>query len=44
MGQTRARLAERRVRWKELPTLWDVDRPADYERLRREGLLAEVMS
>lgn len=44
MGQTRARIAASRVRWKELPTLWDVDRPADYERLRREGLLAEVMS
>lgn len=44
MGQTRARLAGQGVRWKELATLWDVDRPADYERLRREGLLGEVMS
>ena len=44
MGQTRARIAAERVRCKELATLWDVDRPADYERLRREGLLAEVMS
>ncbi len=44
MGQTRARLAEGRVRWKELATLWDVDLPADYERLLREGLLDEVMS
>ena len=44
MGQTRARLAEARVRWKELAMLWDVDRPADYERLRREGLLNEVLS
>ena len=26
-------------RWQELDTLWDVDRPEDYERLRREGWL-----
>src|SRR5262249_20592881 len=44
MGRTRSRLADSRVRWKELATLWDVDRPADYERLRREGLLDGVMS
>jgi len=44
MGRTRALLDGSRVRWKELATLWDVDRPADYERLRREGLLDEVMS
>ena len=26
----------------ELPTLWDVDRPEDYARLSREGLLDKV--
>jgi hypothetical protein len=40
MQETRARLAAAGVRWIELPTLWDVDRPADYERMRREGLMA----
>ena len=44
MGATRARLAEAKASWKELPTRWDVDRPEDYARLQREGLLAEVMS
>jgi glycosyltransferase A (GT-A) superfamily protein (DUF2064 family) len=23
--------------WKELETLWDIDRPEDYARLEREG-------
>jgi hypothetical protein len=32
------------VAWWELPASWDVDRPEDYERLRREGLLQEVLS
>jgi rSAM/selenodomain-associated transferase 1 len=44
MGQTRARLAQSSIKWKEMPTLWDVDRPEDYARLQREGLLDEVMS
>lgn len=26
-------------RWRELATVWDVDRPEDYERLRARGLL-----
>lgn len=39
MEQTRARLSAAGARWLELPALWDVDRPADYERLEREGLL-----
>ena len=42
MTDTRARLAAAGVRWRELPGLWDVDRPEDYERLRREAWLAEV--
>ncbi len=44
MARTRERLAQARARWIELPTLWDVDRPDDYARLQREGLLAEVLS
>jgi rSAM/selenodomain-associated transferase 1 len=36
MEQTRDRLRQLQWRWHELPTLWDVDRPADYERLARE--------
>ena len=44
MSQTRARLAESGQPWAELPMLWDVDRPEDYARLQREGLLGEVLS
>lgn len=44
MAETRARLAAAGVSWSELPASWDVDRPEDYERLRREGLLQEVLS
>lgn len=44
MAQSRARLAQARLAWRELPVLWDVDRPEDYARLQREGLLAEVLS
>ena len=39
MAQTRARLARAGTRWKELGTLWDIDRPEDYARLEREGSL-----
>lgn len=39
MAQTRRRLKALRWRWKELRTLWDVDRPEDVARLRRERLL-----
>jgi len=44
MAQTRERLTRAGATWAELETLWDVDRPEDYARLRREGLLAEVLS
>lgn len=44
MGETRARLAAAGASWSELPTSWDVDRPEDYARLQREGLLEEVLS
>jgi glycosyltransferase A (GT-A) superfamily protein (DUF2064 family) len=39
MAQTRARLAALGWRWRELPTVWDVDRPEDYRRLQRTRLL-----
>ena len=37
MRETRERLRSSGLRWAEMPTLWDVDRPEDYERLLREG-------
>lgn len=39
MAQTRSRLRTLGWRAAELETLWDVDRPADYERLLASGLL-----
>jgi len=36
MGETRSALVRGGLRARELPTLWDVDRPEDYERLCRE--------
>jgi rSAM/selenodomain-associated transferase 1 len=44
MDATRARLASAGVRWKELGTLWDVDRPEDYARMIREGLLGKALT
>ena len=44
MAQTRAKLAASGTRVRELPALWDVDRPEDYARLAREGLLEAVLS
>jgi uncharacterized protein len=38
MADTRARLTSNGLTWRELPTLWDVDRPADLARLRTAGL------
>ena len=35
MAQTRERLAVAGVRWLELPGLWDVDEPGDWQRLER---------
>lgn len=35
LEQTRKRLAGLHLRWHELPTRWDVDRPADLVRLQR---------
>ncbi|MBI2311742.1 MAG: TIGR04282 family arsenosugar biosynthesis glycosyltransferase [Betaproteobacteria bacterium] len=39
MAETRKHLSELGWHWQELPTRWDVDRPEDYARLVREGLL-----
>lgn len=39
MAHTRARLTTLGWRWRELPEVWDVDRPEDYRRLERAGLL-----
>lgn len=39
MEETRARLRGLGWTWHELETLWDVDWPADYERLLASGLL-----
>jgi glycosyltransferase A (GT-A) superfamily protein (DUF2064 family) len=44
MSETRARLTASGACWQELPMSWDVDRPEDYARLQREGLLQEVLS
>jgi rSAM/selenodomain-associated transferase 1 len=41
---TRTRLAALNWKWKELRTLWDVDRPQDVERLRQEKTLCELVS
>jgi uncharacterized protein len=34
MGETRRRMAAQGLRWRELPPLWDVDRPEDLARMR----------
>jgi rSAM/selenodomain-associated transferase 1 len=44
MAQTRARLSSLGWRWRELETLWDVDRPDDYRRLVALNLLARGRS
>jgi hypothetical protein len=40
MVDTRARLQQLGWAWRELETLWDIDRPEDYQRLMDSGLLA----
>lgn len=44
LRQTRARFAAKNVTCVELREAWDVDRPEDYARLMREGLLEQVLS
>ena len=39
MSRTRERLAALGWRWRELPEVWDVDRPEDVRRLERSRLL-----
>jgi glycosyltransferase A (GT-A) superfamily protein (DUF2064 family) len=41
LADTRARLRALDWRWRELETLWDVDRPEDYQRLVESKLLDE---
>ena len=40
LAQTRARLKRLGWRWKELRTVWDVDRPEDVARLKKSRLIA----
>jgi len=42
MMAARARLASLGWRWRELETLWDVDRPEDYRRLVASGFLGNA--
>lgn len=42
MTQTRTRLRRLGWRWKELRTVWDIDRPEDVQRLRRSRRLAPL--
>ncbi len=44
MAQTRERLLECSLRWHELETQWDIDRPEDYLRLQQSGLLNDATS
>ncbi len=37
MDETRQRMTALRLQWRELSPIWDVDTPADLERLKREG-------
>jgi uncharacterized protein len=44
LAQTRRRLRRLKWRWKELRTVWDVDRPEDVARLRRSRRLAPLLA
>lgn len=44
MQQTREHLRACGLRWQELETLWDVDRPQDWQRLQQSGLLNDAPS
>ncbi len=39
LAQTRERLRQSRARWTELPVLWDVDEPEDWQRWQREAMV-----
>lgn len=40
MAQTRERMRRNELHWTELGSRWDLDRPADYDRLVHEGYLS----
>lgn len=42
MAATRRNLTALGWRWHEMTAMWDVDRPADFERLRASGLMPEI--
>ena len=44
MARTRNRIAKAGLRCVELETLWDVDRPDDYRRLKESAIAAEVQA
>jgi len=44
MQKTRENARNCGLRWHELETLWDVDRPADWQRLQQSGLLDAIPS
>ena len=44
MADTRSRLKQLGWTWRELETLWDIDRPEDYARLMESGLLDSKLS
>src|SRR5438105_15720657 len=44
MDHTRARLRAAGLRWRELPTSWDVARPEDLDRLRSSGRRAAAVA
>lgn len=43
MAESRLRLRRARLRWLELPSSWDVDRPEDFDRLEASGLMSESL-
>jgi len=43
MRETRRRLAHAGIAWKELTTAWDVDTPADLDRLARDAAYASLL-
>lgn len=43
LEETRQRLGRLGWNWHELPEKWDVDRPEDVERLRRDGLKLKLL-
>ena len=42
LNQTQARLSELGWQWQTLDTVWDVDRPEDYQRMLASGLIGPI--